>query len=84
LAPSVFKVLLFFWEFIMNKMFRSIRVPTGVAALVLASQAHAAIDVSATVTEISGTLAPIGAIGLAVLAVIVAIKAYGWVKRAIA
>lgn len=51
------------------------------AALGTANAAYA-IDVSAVVTEIDGTLAPIGLIGSAVLLVIVAIKAYKWVRRA--
>jgi hypothetical protein len=41
-----------------------------------------AIDVAGVVTEIDGTVAPIGLIGAAVLLVIVAIKAYKWVRRA--
>ncbi len=57
----------------------------GSTALVLAalsSQANAAIDVSGVVTEISGTLAPIGLIGAAVLLVMVSIKAFKWVRGA--
>lgn len=58
-------------------------VPTAVILAGLgAANAAYAIDVSAVVTEIDGTLAPIGLIGSAVLLVIVAIKAYKWVRRA--
>ena len=59
-----------------------VRLGSIVAASALASSAHAAIDVSAVVTEISGTLAPIGLIGAGVLLVYVAIKAFKWVARA--
>jgi hypothetical protein len=64
---------------------RNIALKYGSTALVLAaltSQAHAAIDVTAVVTEISGTLAPIGLIGAGVLLVMVAIKAFKWVRGA--
>ena len=50
------------------------------AALTL--PASAAIDVAAVVTEIGDTLAPVGLIGSAVLLVIVAIKAFKWVRAA--
>jgi len=64
-------------------MFKNLtRVSAAVAALALTSQAHAAIDVTEVVTEISGTLAPIGLIGSGVLLVYVAIKAFKWVARA--
>lgn len=54
----------------------------GVGALSASLPASAAIDVAAVVTEISGTAAPIAAIGAAVLIVMVGIKAYKWVRRA--
>lgn len=44
--------------------------------------ANAAVDVAAVVTEIGTAVAPIGAIGAAVLLVIVATKIYKWVRRA--
>ncbi|HSI23791.1 MAG TPA: major capsid protein [Methylophilaceae bacterium] len=44
--------------------------------------ASAAVDVTATVAEITGALTPIGLIGVAVLSVIVGIKIYKWVRRA--
>jgi uncharacterized membrane protein len=67
----------------MNKMFRVVRVPAGLlAAALAASSAHAVVDVGNVVTEISGTLAPIGLIGAGVLLVYVAIKAFKWISRA--
>ncbi|KAF7600094.1 MAG: methyltransferase [Candidatus Dactylopiibacterium carminicum] len=57
-------------------------VVAGVFSLALTTGAQAAIDVSAVVDEIDGTLTPIGLIGGAVLLVAVAIKAYKWVRRA--
>lgn len=44
--------------------------------------AFAAVDVTAVVTEISGAAAPIALIGSAVLIVMVGIKVYKWVRRA--
>lgn len=40
------------------------------------------VDVSAVVSAIEGAAAPIAAIGLAVLGILVAIKVYKWVRRA--
>lgn len=53
-------------------------------ALVGASPAlaFAAVDVTAVVTEIGTAAAPIAAIGGAVLVVMVGIKVYKWVRRA--
>lgn len=47
-----------------------------------ASQA-AAIDVAAVTTDISAQLVPIGLIGGAVLLVMVAVKAFRWVRAAL-
>lgn len=47
-----------------------------------AAASAAAIDVTAVVTDIGAQLVPIGLIGLAVLGVFVAIKAFQWVRRA--
>lgn len=63
------------------------RASLGVgSALVLCmaavAPAHAAIDVTAVVTEIGATVAPVGLIGAAVLLVIVAVKAFKWVRQA--
>ena len=43
----------------------------------------AAVDVTAVVTDIGAQIAPITAIGGAVLTVYVAIKAFKWVRRAL-
>jgi len=55
----------------------------GASALLLplASQA-AAVDVADVVTDIGAQVAPVTAIGGAVLLLIVAIKAFKWVRRA--
>lgn len=47
-----------------------------------ASQA-AAIDVAAVVTDIGAQAAPIGLIGGAVLLIMVAVKAFRWVRSAL-
>ena len=63
----------------MEKQLR--KIGTG---LVLAAPAlsFAAVDVTAVVTEITAAATPIGAIGAAVLIVLVGIKGYKWVRRA--
>jgi hypothetical protein len=43
----------------------------------------AAIDVEDVVTDIGAQIVPVGLIGAAVLLLIVAIKAYKWVRRAL-
>lgn len=61
------------------------RLAQGMAAgaLVLASQSHAAaVDVSAVVTDIGAQATPIAAIGAAVLILMVGIKAFKWVRKA--
>jgi hypothetical protein len=55
---------------------------TGAAVLASAGAANAAVDVAGVVSEIGSAVAPIGAIGAAVLLVIVATKIYKWVRRA--
>lgn len=52
------------------------------ASTFLPLSAFAAPDVSGVVTEIGGAAAPIAAIGGAVLMVIVGIKVFQWVRRA--
>lgn len=64
-------------------MFKKIGLMAG--SLVLATSAFAAAsppDVSAVVTEIGGALVPVGLIGSAVLLVVVGIKVFKWVTRA--
>lgn len=55
----------------------------ALAAVTSVSQA-AAIDVTAVTADISAQLAPIGLIGGAVLLVMVAVKAFRWVRAALA
>lgn len=43
----------------------------------------AAIDVAAVVTDIGAQAAPVGLIGAAVLLLVVGIKAFKWVRRAL-
>ena len=54
----------------------------GLGGLVAASGANAAVTVTEVVTEIEGAAAPIAAIGSAVLIVLVGIKVYKWIRRA--
>lgn len=66
---------------------RQIIINTGrkvavVAGLSGAAVANAAVDVTAVTAEISGAAAPIAAIGAATLIVMVGIKVYKWVRRA--
>ena len=58
------------------------KVGAGVGALFGAGAASAATDVTAVTTEIAGAATPIAAIGAAVLLVLVGIKVYKWVRRA--
>lgn len=52
-------------------------------ALAIASQANAAaVDVTAVVTDIGAQAAPVAAIGAAVLVLMVGIKAFKWVRKA--
>lgn len=62
---------------------RALALATVTGASMAALPARAEIDVAAVVTEIQGTLTPIGLIGAAVLTVIVGIAAFKWVRRAI-
>lgn len=64
----------------MTKNIRNGLVAAGVLSAATASQA--AVDVTAVVAEISGAAAPIALIGSAVLVVMVGIKVYKWVRRA--
>lgn len=67
-----------------NTQTRRFAAAAAAGALALATvPAHAAIDVTAVVSEIGDTVAPIGLIGAAVLLVVVAIAAFKWVRRAI-
>lgn len=67
-----------------NAQTRRFATVAAASALALAATgAQAAIDVTAIVSEIDDTVAPIGLIGAAVLLVVVAVAAFKWVRRAI-
>lgn len=59
-------------------------LPAGIGAGVLmaASASHAAIDPASIVSEISGLAAPIAAIGAAILLILVGIKGWKLIRRA--
>ena len=67
--------------FEMTKVIRNGLVAAGVLVATVNS-ALAGVDVTPVVTEISGASVPIGLIGSAVLVVMVGIKVYKWVRRA--
>jgi Inovirus Coat protein B len=54
-----------------------------VAATTAATSHAAAIDVAAIVTDIAAQAAPVGLIGAAVLLLMVAIKGFQWVRKAL-
>jgi hypothetical protein len=56
-------------------------LPLGLVAFPVLSNA-AAVEVSAVTTDIAAQAAPVAAIGAAVLILLVAIKAFKWVRRA--
>ena len=56
---------------------------TAAVLSVVASANAAAIDVTAITTEIAAQAAPVAAIGAAVLLLVVGIKAFQWVRRAL-
>lgn len=64
-----------------------IAIGTAGAAAVATSpafaQSNGAVDVSDVLTKIGAQLGPIGLIGVAVLGVVVAVKAFQWVRRAL-
>lgn len=66
-----------------NQTFNRALVGAGALVLAGASQA-AAIDVTDVVAEIGAQAAPVAAIGAAVLLLVVGIKAFQWVRRALA
>lgn len=70
----------------LNNLKAKIVVAVGVGAAVMAGPALAAgdaVDVTATVATITGQLVPVGLIGVAVLGVMVAVKAFRWVRGAL-
>lgn len=68
-----------------NLQTRRIAQAAALGSLVLASQAQAAaIDVTDVVADIAAQAAPIGLIGAAVLLIFVGVKAFRWVRSALA
>ncbi|WJI17475.1 phage coat protein [Pseudoxanthomonas winnipegensis] len=70
-----------------NNLFKKFRnklpaLAGAATAAVATAPAFAAVDVTEVTTEIAGAAAPIAAIGSAVLIVMVGIKVYKWVRRA--
>lgn len=65
----------------MTNAIRSGLISAGVLAASVTS-AQAAVDVTSVVTEINGASGPIALIGGAVLVVMVGIKVFKWVRRA--
>ena len=62
-----------------------VRYGAGVALLGAGAAANAAaIDVSDVVTDIAAQAAPVGLIGAAVLVLFVGVKAFRWVRGALA
>jgi hypothetical protein len=61
---------------------RFLPVGVGAAALMAASASNAAIDTTDIVSEISGLAAPIAAIGAAILLILVGIKGWKLIRRA--
>jgi hypothetical protein len=56
----------------------------AIAGLGLSSLANAAaVDVTAVTTDIAAQAAPIAAVGAAVLVLMVGVKAFKWVRRAL-
>jgi hypothetical protein len=57
-------------------------LPAATLGLVAAPAFAAAVDVAAVVTDIGAQATPVAAIGAAVLLLLVGIKAFKWVRRA--
>lgn len=59
----------------------------GLAGALVAGGAHAAAGTAVDVADVTGTIAaqlvPIGLVGVAVLGVVVAVKAFKWVRGAL-
>lgn len=71
-------------NFNLKSSFKKIAAVAAGVAVAAANPAYAgAVDVTATVSDIGAQLAPIGLIGVAVLGVFVAVKAFHWVRGAL-
>jgi uncharacterized protein (UPF0548 family) len=53
------------------------------AVLSIASQAHAAVDVSATTAELALVAAAVLLVGIAVLNIEIGVRLYKWVRKAL-
>ena len=65
-----------------TKTNRFIPAAVGAAALIAASASNAAIDTTDIVSEIGGLATPIAAIGAAILLILVGIKGWKLIRRA--
>jgi hypothetical protein len=65
-----------------TKQNRFVPLAVGAGALIAASASNAAIDASEIVSEISGLATPIAAIGAAILLILVGIKGWKLIRRA--
>lgn len=64
-------------------LYRPGAIVAGLSLVTLSGSAAAdEIDVSAVTTAIAGAAAPIASIGIAVLTVLVGVKVYKWIRRA--
>jgi len=55
----------------------------SLAAFALPASASGGIDVSSVTSAINGAAAPIASIGAAVLVILVGVKVYKWIRRAL-
>ena len=62
---------------------KAAKVAVGVVAVVVASASNAAVDVSSTVAALADTKTAVLAIGVAVISIVVGIKLYKWITRAL-
>lgn len=67
----------------MKKLFASLFAFVALALGFASPSFAVGVDVTSVVTTIGDQLTPIGLVGAAVLSLIVAIKAYKWVRRAL-
>lgn len=66
----------------MKKQFNRVLVAAGALAMTAGANA-AAIDVAALVTDIESQATPVAAVGVAVLMIYGAVKAFKWVRAAL-
>ncbi len=75
------------YDWAKSKTTSVVAIASAAAATITTSPAFAqstgAVDVADVVAKIGAQLGPIGLIGVAVLGVVVAVKAFQWVRRAL-